>query len=135
MVSYEEGEVVQVFHPPSIDTPRVAKVKSVDDEFGVELMFTDSTIAWICWGPFAYVKEFPKFSMGLISPERFVLDDLKKNSLVQSGNRAENSKEEGRANEAIKEMETEMEYVTIGKGWLNVPFVLPKKMSVPANKV
>ena len=47
-------------------------IQSIDANFGVELMFPDTTIAWIGWDPFLCVLEFPQFVIGRIASERFV---------------------------------------------------------------
>ena len=83
MVSYEVGEVVEISHPPYIDARThgtIARIQSIDPEFGIEVLFPDTTIAWIGWGPFSCVLEFPKFVIGRIGAERFVLMDTSNNN-------------------------------------------------------
>ena len=128
MVSYEKDDVVQIMHPViGIAEPRVAKVVSVDDEWGLQLMFVDATIKWIEWEPFACVIEHPNFSIGRILPENFILDSTVEAEVEATTSNGEDTSETpGKGKKGMRQIETE--YVTIGKGWLKTPFVLPERI-------
>ena len=141
MVSYEVGEVVEIYHPPYIDARKqgtIARIQSIDPNFGIEVLFPNTTIAWIGWEPFACVLEFPQFAIGRIASERFVLMENNSNTphrtttIAHPNNTVRpNTTKEGktptRATSATIRTTpiATREYVTIGQGWLRAPFVLP----------
>ena len=148
MVSYEVGEVVEVSHPPYIDARKqgtIARIQSIDPKFGIELMFPDTTIAWIGWEPFACVLEFPKFAIGRIASERFMLMENNSNNPHRPTTSAAhpnhtvipNMTKEGvtttRTTSATSTHTATREYVTIGQGWLRAPFVLPHTVPVASS--
>mmetsp|Transcript_25062 Transcript_25062/g.28885 ORF Transcript_25062/g.28885 Transcript_25062/m.28885 type:complete len:120 (-) Transcript_25062:488-847(-) len=106
IASYIENDVVQISWPEEgIPEPRYAKVLEVREDWGLQIKFSDSSVKWISWDPFICVKTYPDFSIGLVSPDKF----------VEKAGAKDLSSDDGI-------------YVTIGQGWLKQPCVLPQKI-------
>jgi len=104
IASYYEGDVVEITHPPIDERETIAKVVSVNDEWGIELLFSASgSVKWVEWEPFTCRVKHPEFRIARVDEGLFEMTQRP---------------EEGKGG---------YDNVTIGQGWLKKPYVLPNK--------
>mmetsp|Transcript_34411 Transcript_34411/g.38519 ORF Transcript_34411/g.38519 Transcript_34411/m.38519 type:complete len:168 (-) Transcript_34411:223-726(-) len=152
MVSYEPGEYIMFAYPQKgIPHCVYGFIRSINEQWGMEVQIlkskgTTSTppsestsitipqsqssstgssilssantnILWIDWSPFACTKEFPGFMIGRVDSQKIPYD-------ITVSTEHSNEEKQKQQRSTIKYDST---ITTIGHGWLQQPFVLPKQ--------